>query len=216
MSQSYSSPNSTGCLVLAPNATTIPSIPSWQTLLNYLQNSNFIGLPLPARVQMIANDNGVDVDVPLNNNGNNSFYVGCDFLQLITFMGCSPHLQLEPSPNGEPFCYIRLEGIWDVPQLRYGNNTQAPRCSSCQLRIHNWRDLLPLWLAQPQQLLITCPQCGCKQRPIDLRWRKEAGFSHLFVVITNVFPGEAIPVANFLHGLRQHTGAIWDYFYTWE
>jgi hypothetical protein len=150
---------------------------------------------------------------PLQGTGGEDFLIGQGFLQLITFMGCSPHLELEPQPDGGPFCHLRIDGPWPTPQLRYGRNTQGPRCVACRTRLPEWRGLLPLWLERPTEASVLCPRCGHSQRPLDLGWRKEAGFGRLFLVVEDVFPGEAVPVPALLQGLGRVTGGDWHYFY---
>jgi len=182
----------TGRLLLAP-ATSGP-VPGLLSLLDYLQRTGFLGPPLEEL-------------------GDGAFRIGEAFLQLITFMGCSPHIELEPPPQGGPFCYVHIDGPWSEPLLRYGRNTQAPRCSACRSRITNWQRLLPAWLERPQDPLVDCPRCGRRQRPLDLGWRREASFGRLFIVVEEVFPGEAVPVPALLSGLEQTTGGLWQYFY---
>ena len=189
--------HNSGCLILAPDASNTV-IPEFATLLTYLQDSQFIGMPLDEHC------------------GAGSFRVGEAFLQLITFMGCSPYIELEPPANGGPFCYIRLEGPWVDPRLRYGHDTQGPRCHACRHRLPDWREFLTLWLAQPQAMIVECPRCGHKQRPLDLGWRREAGFGRLFIVVENIFPSEAAPVPRLLTGLERAIGIPWQYFYIRE
>jgi hypothetical protein len=39
------------------------------------------------------------------------------FMQLVSFMGCSPYIRLQPDGSGEPFCHLRLEGPHPRPIL---------------------------------------------------------------------------------------------------
>jgi DNA-directed RNA polymerase subunit RPC12/RpoP len=162
--------------------------------MDYLQGSGFLGSSLV-------------------NLGAAAFQVGEAFLQFITFMGCSPHIEMEPPPQGGPFCYVHIDGPWLRPLLRHGRNTQAPRCSACRGRITSWRELLPAWLERPQDPLIDCPRCGHRQCPLDLGWRREAGFGQLFIVVEDIFPGEAVPVPALLSNLKGMTASPWQYFY---
>jgi len=143
----------TGCLVLAPApATSIPR----NRLLEYLHDCGFIG---------DAFSNGSTAD----------FLIGERFLQLITFMGCSPHIELTPPADGRSFCHVRIRGPLDQPLLLAGGNAQAPRCPSCRGRIEPWRELLDEWHNQAASPIVTCPHCGEKQRPMELNWRRQAG-----------------------------------------
>lgn len=191
----------TGCLMLVPGLSN-EKVPEIMPLLDYLQHSGFISTSL------------MEQGTP------HSFLVGDAFLQILTFMGCSPHINLEPTTEDKKFCYVRIDGPWPLPELRYGQNTQMPRCCACKGRVmttslpeHSWHQWLPSWLADPYSYSITCTRCGQRQRPLDLNWRREAAFGHLFIVVENIFPGEAIPIPAFLAGLHNTTGVFWQYFY---
>lgn len=74
------------------------------------------------------------------------YLAGPRFLQLITFLGCSPHLQLEPPADGsEDFCHIRLRGPFRTARLLSAGNTRPPRCPGCGKGLTNWRQLESLW-----------------------------------------------------------------------
>jgi len=182
----------TGQLLLA--LATSGSIPERAVLIDYLQRRGFLGSALEGM-------------------GGDAFRVGEAFLQLITFMGCSPHIELEPPPQGGPFCYVRIDGPWSEPLLRHGRNTQAPRCCACRARITDWQGLLPVWLERTQDPIVDCPRCDHRQRPLDLGWRRTAGFGRLFIVVEDVFPGEAVPVPALLANLERTMGGPWQYFY---
>lgn len=182
----------TGQLLLAPFPTGGKT--EIQPLLNHLRQVGLLGPPLEGL-------------------GNNAFQIGEAFLQLVTFMGCSPHIEVAPPPQGGPFCYLRIDGPWPKPLLRHGHNTQAPRCVHCRARIIDWQRMLPEWLAEPEHSSIICPRCSNRQSPLDLGWRRQAGFGWLFIVIEDIFPGEAIPVPALLSGLAQVTNNPWQYFY---
>lgn len=191
----------TGCLVFSPRICN-QNMPKVMPLIDYLQHSGFIGAPL------------VGQTTP------NSFLVGEAFLQILTFMGCSPQIDLEPSTEGKKFCYIHVDGPWPTPKLYYGQNTQTPRCCLCKARVvaasspdHSWHQLLPDWLTDPYRHSINCSRCGHQQRPLDLNWRRGAAFGHLFIVVENIFPGESVPVPVFLANLHKTTDVFWHYFY---
>jgi hypothetical protein len=187
-----SSSRHTGHLLLA--AADPEQEPPTAPLLDHLHRTGLLGPPLDA-------------------GGGQHFLIGQAFLQLITFMGCSPLLELEPPPDGGPFCHLRIDGPWPAPQLRHGRNTRGPRCAACRTRFADWRELLPRWLERPMETSVQCPRCGHYQRPLDLTWRREAGFGRWFLVVEDVFPGEAVPVPALLEGLAGVTGGAWHYFY---
>ncbi len=186
-------PNSqTGRLLLVPDSLewTASSAP----VLAYLQESGFVGRSL-------------------DNEKPDAFLVGDHFLQLITFMGCSPHIELEPRGDGGSFCHVQVIGPLPELQLIRGDNTQPPRCGQCRGRLPHWQEELASWCVHPERADVLCPRCGHRQRPVDLGWRRNAGFGRLFVAVEDVFPGEAVPVPSFLQGLQRASGVAWEYFY---
>lgn len=186
-------PNSqTGRLLLAPDS--LERMPPAPLVVACLRETGFVGRPL---------DVG-NLDV---------FLVGDNFLQLITFMGCSPHIELEPPGDGGSFCHIRLIGPLPDLQLMRGENTQPPRCVQCRGRLSDWQEQVAGWCAHPERCDVLCPRCGHRQRPVELGWRRNAGFGRLFVAVEDIFPGEAVPVPSFLQGLQKTTGVVWNYFY---
>jgi DNA-directed RNA polymerase subunit RPC12/RpoP len=183
----------TGRLILAPRDTLHAPDPA--KVLRQLQELAFIGQPIE-RQQGCA------------------FLIGDAFLSLITFMGCSPHIQLSPVDDGGPFCYLRLEGPYASPHLLHGRNTQPPRCENCRGRIAaDWRNELADWEAAPLEPSVNCQRCGHRQRPSDLQWKQSAGFARLYLAVEDIFPGEAAPTPSLLNALKKNDDADWGYFY---
>ena len=142
-----------------------------------------------------------------------SYLTGPRFLQLITFLGCSPHLQLEPPADGsKDFCHIRLRGPFETPRLLCAGNSRPPRCPCCGKGLTHWRQLEVGWSNGLSDQKIVCPSCGQSAPPADLNWRRKAGFGHYFIEITGIFPEEAVPLPALMEGLRGD-GADWRYFY---
>ena len=184
--------NQTGRLVLTSKPEAPP--PPTDLLLAGLRDVGFIGRPLDDRATAV-------------------FLTGERFLQLVTFMGCSPHIQLDPPVDGGSFCHIRLEGPWPEPRLMRGRNTRPPRCAHCRASLSRWEQELDRWCTHPSRADVHCHQCGRHQRPLDLQWRRNAGFGRLFLLVEDIFPGEAVPVSSLMQSLRQTSGSPWDYFY---
>jgi hypothetical protein len=187
--ESLSINKGTGRLVLAP-ADALQA-PPMEALNTYLRDCGLLGEPLPG----------------------GRFRVGERFLQLITFMGCSPHIELEPPTHGGSFCHLRLLGPFTTARLLLGRNTQPPRCHACRSRVSRWQEQLPGWCERPAEPTVTCPRCGHRQRPVDLGWRQSGGFGRCFIQVEEVFPGEAVPVPGLIQGLRRISGCPWGYFY---
>jgi len=138
----------------------------------------------------------------------NSYSAGEKFLQLITFMGCSPHIRFEPEDEQDKgYCYITLAAC-ETLQIRVSEHARPPRCCACKKPVDKrWQT------AVAQGELITCPHCHQQQRPDQLGWRNDSGMGHFFIEIHNIFPGEAQPVARLLLQLQGIDAAQWRYFY---
>ncbi|MCU7828306.1 MAG: hypothetical protein KZQ85_04505 [Candidatus Thiodiazotropha sp. (ex Myrtea sp. 'scaly one' KF741663)] len=142
---------------------------------------------------------------------------GDRFMQLVTFMGCSPSIQLEPSEADEPYCYLTIAGPYESPRLIYGKNTTPPRCESCRKRITDWRTAIKTWRNSMPSCLATCPHCGHQQNPTSYDWRQSAGSGRLFLLIEHIFPQEAIPAPALIDQLCKATDdQPWHYFYQQE
>lgn len=141
------------------------------------------------------------------------YLVGPKFLQLITFLGCSPHLQLEPRhESNEEFSHIRLLGPFEKPRLLCAGNTRPPRCPGCGKGLTQWRELAAAWMEGMYDLEITCRDCGQRSSPLLLNWRRKAGFGRYFIEIFGIFPEEALPLPELMECLRRD-GPEWSYFY---
>ena len=137
------------------------------------------------------------------------FLCGNQFAQLITFMGCSPHLVFSPPDDGSSsFCHIRILQF-KQPTLFTGQQTAPPRCPACRFRISNWKTDLNL----DSDELWQCPQCHQQTPVTHLDWRQSGGAGNILIEIKNIFPGEAVPVDKLLAALRNLSGSNWKYFY---
>lgn len=175
-----------GYLMLHP--ATGQTLPEIAPLLARLAETGFTGGPLPDTRQ--------------------GFRAGPDFLQRLTFLGCSPYLPLDDDRHpAETLCSIRLLGPFPRAVLVTGDNSRPPRCPACRHPLSEWqRDG-----GAPEQVT-PCPGCGGESRLQDLNWRRLGGSARLFIAISQVFPGEAVPTTGLMQTLRQ-AGEEWDYFY---
>jgi hypothetical protein len=188
-------PLHTGRLILSPeDPYFVPLQPD--AILNRLEKIDLIGRPL---------ENG------------EGFLLGDAFMQLVTFMGCSPAIRLEPSDSGEAFCHLLSKGPYPKPRLIEGKNTQPPRCTACRKRIEDWSTLLQDWSEKEAGWTFNCPHCDDPQDPARLDFRQSAGCGRFFLLIENIFPQEAIPSPNLLNTLQQESeDQPWRYFYQQE
>lgn len=141
-----------------------------------------------------------------------TYRAGPAFLRHVTFLGCAPHLVLEPpADGGAAFSHVAIAGPFAAPRLVVGTNTAAPRCPACRARLEGWRAALADWVDAPLAARARCPGCGAAQRPADLDWRDSAAVGRLFVEVRNVFPGEAVPGDELLAALHGLGGGAWRY-----
>jgi len=141
------------------------------------------------------------------------FLVGERFMQLVSFVGCSPYLQLEPAEEGgDNFCHIRFIGPFEPPRLFTGDNTRPPRCPHCRKPIPEWQTVVPESLEPGNEWEAPCPLCGRGLATQELDWRHNAGAGRFFIQVSEIFPGEALPVSG-LFDILNREGMSWDYFY---
>ena len=145
--------------------------------------------------------------------GREHYRPGEDFLQLITFLGCSPVVALgEPGATGDEFCHIQFDGPSAKPQFIAGSNVKVPRCPGCGHRLEQWQPEIKAWQENAEHVW-RCPECGNEYSPTLLRWRQCAGFGRYFITVWGVFEGEAVPSEELLNALRELSDFDWRYFY---
>ncbi len=182
---------SAGSLLIHPVDPGAPP-PSLAALAGLLSEAGLIGQPLPGRP--------------------GAYRVGDGFLRHVTFLGCSPHLVLDPPEDGgDGFSHVAVLGPYDSPHLIVGDNTVAPRCRNCRAPFPDWRADALAWMSHPASPIATCPACEARQAPAALDWRETAAAGRVFVDVRNVFPGEGVPGDALLAGLAALSGGAWRY-----
>lgn len=138
-----------------------------------------------------------------------TFSAGAAFLNLLTFMGCSPHVRFEPLNSGDDdYVYIRLLQS-EKPQLLVSDNSRTPGCPACRKpAFADWSAL-----ENDDETPRTCQHCGTTILLSELRWKNDAGMARFFIEINSIFPGEAQPVESLMQQLEQVCGSPWRYFY---
>lgn len=139
------------------------------------------------------------------NKNKNSFLVGENFLDHISFMGCSPNIKLENENDDGKFTFIRTTTTETITALT-GKHSFAPHCPHCKKPEKNWRELL-----KDNQL--ACSHCQTNSDAWLYNWRKSAGFARCFIEITDIYPKEAIPQTLLLELLERSSGVTWAYFF---
>jgi hypothetical protein len=145
------------------------------------------------------------VSRPLEERAGESYAVGERFLELLTFLGCSPVINLSAA-DGDKYCYLELLQ-YDAPRLIYGGQPFQPRCKACKQN-------LPDWQSQLQQQAIECLSCGKRMTLAEVNWRQSAGFASQFIIVHNIYLHEAVPGEKLMTTLQHlSSGTSWDYFY---
>jgi len=146
--------------------------------------------------------------ITTNAQTNNHYLPGDNFLSLITFLGCSPNINLQPT-EGESHCFISIIKQTQQPRCLGHTQTATPKCPACKKRITEWKT--PDWKVAGKTC--TCDKCQ-KQTPYtELNWKQECGFARCGFEVNHIYPHEAVPTDQFLNVLNQASGFEWDYCY---
>lgn len=131
-------------------------------------------------------------------------------MELVTFLGCSPYVALDPAMD-DRFCHVAVRPLPAVAFLG-GSDATPPRCRRCRTRIADWRGAVEAWRAAPKTPW-RCPECGTEAGAPDLDWRHFAGFGNLCVELWGVQPELAVPGDRLLAILKETTGTGWDFYF---
>lgn len=164
------------------------------------------------------------IDRPHPLNGDRFYPAGENFLQLVSFLGCSPRIELEPPSDPETlaadsasgkFCHVFLDSS---EILRFRSDPCAPvaRCPTCRSPLANWQSRLQPWQDNRADSNWHCAQCGSSGDISALNLGKTAGFGHSFVEIRGIFPSEAVPSETLLNTLKSLTHEVWSTLYIKE
>jgi DNA-directed RNA polymerase subunit RPC12/RpoP len=140
-----------------------------------------------------------------NRQSPHQYSTGPSFLELVTYLGCSPQITLGES---DAATVIRFSGPHSTPKFRSSRSIK-PRCTACRKSFG-----LEEMPRQPDEV-IGCPHCGESYKAAKLDWRRKAGWGRFFIEISNVFESEAVPGETLLDELGSATGQAWEYFY-WQ
>lgn len=142
------------------------------------------------------------------NHAENHYLPGERFLNLLTFLGCSPNINLQPT-QGEQHCFISV--IDTSSEVRYLGSTQTskPKCPHCKKRIADWK--VDNW--QQADRICRCDKCQIETPYKDLNWKQECGFARCGFEVASIYPHEALPSDQLLDSLNKATGFNWDYCY---
>jgi hypothetical protein len=136
----------------------------------------------------------------------NRYSTGDKFLSLLTFMGCSPDIELEPQDD-KPFCYIEIESS-ESTRFISGVNTKPAPCPKCRSAIKT--------IPKPDDGILRCPYCDFLIEVSKLNWRKSALLANSCIVIGNIYELEAVPNDELLLSLENLTSIKWKAAYIRE
>lgn len=131
---------------------------------------------------------------------------GPDFMVLVTFLGCSPSVMLEPDQAGGATCFVRQHLYPDTRFISQTRSVRA-RCPHCRAAA------APRAGAHAHDERYTCGNCGHGTDLSALDWRHSAGYGRWFLEIAGVHPHEAVPSDRLLDCLRDVSATDWNYFY---
>lgn len=153
------------------------------------------------------------------------FYpTGERFLQLLTFLGCAPAIELDPPADPAEleqasaagrFCHVFLSETQQL-QFRADKQTRTAHCPQCRKPEPVWKAIIQAWQQDPLNTGWQCAACGHAGRPTELQFRKTAGFGKTWVEIRGIHPFEAVPGDTLLAALRALTGCDWNTLYLKE
>ena len=135
------------------------------------------------------------------------FFTGNKYLDYIAYMGCAPSIQFEADENSENFCFIKIHYYKSAKLIYSKTQSRPPQCPGCKKPVKNWRQ-------NKTSTTVHCDLCHSTSSIETFNWRKMAGYSRLFVEITDIFPKEAIPQQLLLDKLTHITSTGWLYFYS--
>jgi hypothetical protein len=139
------------------------------------------------------------------------YRTGNNFLQLITFLGCSPTVDLSGKKGGHA-CHIRLPEPTAHSRFLFGSNVKPPRCPACRVYQHQGIELGRAWERNHAQSSL-CSSCGAETTVPLLDWRKAAAFGRTVIEVTGVYESEAVPGEELLAALEKASGVAWSYCY---
>jgi len=152
------------------------------------------------------------------------FPTGDNFLQLISFLGCSPMIELDPPADratllaasaAGKFCHLFLNCTASLA-FRADSQCPPPRCPNCRQPAPDWQTAIETWQRNTAQSDWICNNCGFTGQLTDLSFRKTAGFGRTFIEIRGIYPSEAVPAAALLGTLQHLTNEPWKTIYIKE
>lgn len=144
------------------------------------------------------------------------YLVGERFFEHLSFLGCSPHINIMLPANGQEydteFCHVSLQ-LEEKPVFLAGGNLRAPACPACKKRSMD----VPAGAIDGKhidsQQTWRCPHCGELQMLAELNWCRTAAISRCAIHVWGIHESEAVPNEPLMRCLQEMSGCEWDYFY---
>jgi hypothetical protein len=156
------------------------------------------------------------IAAPFMIEGDKRYFAGERFIEHISFLGCSPHINLEPPAAGQEsdteFCHVSFL-LADAPMFLAGDNLVVPSCPSCRKRQQSGELALSPWQTVTESMCWQCEHCGQEHAYAALNWRRTAAIARTSVHVWGVHESEAVPNESLLNCLRGLDVGDWDYFY---
>jgi hypothetical protein len=154
-------------------------------------------------------------------NADTGFAAGAALGSLVAFTGCAVQFDGPETAMADSGPWIEIPPATATPRLLWGRNTRPPRCQDCGTALRIWRERL----AAPDELAdlpgrscdaglsLRCDTCGTEAAVHRWRWGRHAGAGRSFVLIEEVFPGEARPLPPLMQALTELGAGPWSFFY---
>ncbi|MBI1422599.1 MAG: hypothetical protein GC149_03960 [Gammaproteobacteria bacterium] len=149
---------------------------------------------------------------PVREDTPDRFVIGEAFLQLFSFMGCAPSIELHVADRDMidwlGFVYVHVSPSLAQPRWLVERGMAKPACPHCQRRTRTWQEHY-----QAHAAALQCPHCQHTASVCDWRWYDAGACARQFVSIVNVYPKESLPTDTLLSQLNEASGVAWRYFY---
>jgi hypothetical protein len=136
---------------------------------------------------------------------------------VVAFTGCAVRFDDTDAAAGP---WLRVPPSSASPRLLWGRNSRPPRCPECAAPLRAWREQLSPAASRDLPgsgcdagVALRCEACGAAPPAHRWRWGRHAGAGRGFVLIEEVFPGEARPLPPLMQTLAALGAGPWDFFY---
>lgn len=168
---------------------------------------------LLSRLQLIGN--------PLLQNNIQYYQVGNEYLNLISFLGCSPTFEFSiPSDikqsgldsTNNKYYYIKIIIESNKTRFMHSDFSVKARCPNCRKHLPNWKKLIVDWTASNTSQF-QCVFCQIMSNVEKIEWGKSAGFVSTSIELYGIQAELAVPSDKLLDSLGDSSKTKWKYFF---